>query len=418
MEGRFEFKEEALQIMLSAEQRGKALTPKAFVYYAKEFFYIIKNGIKLKNGRSFTLSDDELFSCIEKILDENQGKLGCDISSQLMNVYRIVNETIWRHIAQAEAEEIIDKLRTDESYARVFFFGKDPNGCNIHSLCWNIVYQISKIYHIKINPNDVCTIVYRTLWDEGRWSLLESYAGKSTFFAWLSKVAMNAVIDDLENQHLIRVNRCKTSANTRLKFKSQDPEVCRFLIEDVLPEGSWSRGILIEYYVDKLSAKEIAKERGMTDYEFKKTLTEAESQLKSALIDSELSIADDVVRDKKHELVTVSSDFVMDFVGWLDDQCDDIPFKDVFDIGMGEKERSAEALRILNLIRDNAQFTDDERYVWQKRFMEGESPVDLAKSLDRPRSWVDNIYHRARVKFTEVAKEWWKNVSDYKKIDY
>jgi hypothetical protein len=42
----------------------------------------------------------------------------------------------------------------------------------------------------------------------------------------------------------------------------------------------------------------------------------------------------------------------------------------------------------------------------------------LAKSLDRPRSWVDNIYHRARVKFTEVAKEWWKNVSDYKKIDY
>jgi hypothetical protein len=411
MEGRFDINNKALQVIIDTAAKHNSLTLETLVAYIMQLIHIIREDILLKGKRIINISDEELCNRIEKVQVET-AYADHSITDILAEQYRIVNETLWRLVSQNEANDIMAKLRSDATFARNFFFGTDEKGCNINSLRCNIVYQINKAYQVDITPNEVSSILYRTLWDEGHWSILDSYSAKSTFFSWLSKVAMNAVIAELEDQHRIRVNRCRTGKNTRLKLKSQDPEICRLLIEDVMPKSS-ARDILILTYVDRLNDTDSAVKCGLTEEQYTAELTKAESKLRAALINSDLSITDEVIRDKERQLVTVSTDFAADFIDWLDGQCEDIPLKEVFDIHMTEEERCEEALRILYAIKDKVNFTDDERYVWQKRFMDGESPQQLATEMGRQRSWVDNKYSQARKKYVIVARQWWKANTDY-----
>jgi hypothetical protein len=411
MEGRFDINNKALQVIIDTSAKHNSLSLETLVAYIMQLIHIIREDILLKSKRIINISDEELCNRIEKVQVES-AYADYSIIDILTEQYHIVNETIWRLVSQNEANDIISHIKADPTFARHFFFDTKYNGCNINNLRCNIVYQINKVYHVDITPEEVSSIVYSTLWDEGSWSILDSYSAKSTFFSWLSKVAMNAVIAELEEQHRIRINRCRTGNNTRLKLKSQDPEMCRFIIEDVMPKSP-ARDILISTYVDRLSATDSALEYGLTEDQYKDALSKAETKLRIALINSDLSISDEVIRDKERQLVTVSTDFAADFIDWLDGQCEDIPLKEVFDIHMTEAERCDEALRILYAIKDKVNFTDDERYVWQRRFMDGESPQKLADEMGRQRSWIDNQYSHARKKYVAIAKQWWKAHTDY-----
>ena len=108
-----------------------------------------------------------------------------------------------------EAEYIIKKLKEDAKFRQRFLYGTDPKKCNMARLRSKIIKDIKDNYHVIISDDTFNEIVYLVLWAGGTWKTLETYSKQCTFFAWLRRVAKNAVMERLEDEHWIR----KASAN-------------------------------------------------------------------------------------------------------------------------------------------------------------------------------------------------------------
>lgn len=308
---------------------------------------------------------------------------------------------------KAEADEIIRRLKTDSKYCQEFFFGTKNKECKIAPLCSSILGDIEQNYNVVMSVECFSSLVYQTLWSEGTWAALDTYEKQCTFFAWLKKVARNAVLERLEEEHLITINRSRTTGNTRLALLSQTPEKCRLIIDDLM-KGSEFHSLMSSIYVIRLTKEEIMERFGMTDQEFEKNKSEGEYELKDALLRSSCGYEEEVLRDKTRNNLIVSSEFVADLEEWMSVKLGESPLADVFGINLTEEEVHEKVLDFLYGFSAELNWSEQDRDLWRQRFINNTSPVELAETLGKSRAWVDTRYSRLNKRFEIAIKKWWQ----------
>ena len=308
-----------------------------------------------------------------------------------------------------EADEIIDKLKEDEIFCHRFFYGTNPKGCNIARLRSKIISDIKEVYGIVVDAKTISETLYLTLWADGTWDALDTYSKKSTFFAWLRKVAKNAVMERLEDEHWITGNNARTVGNTRLKLLSKPKLMCKTIIDELMV-GSKYHSLLTAIYVDRLTKEEIMKSQNMDEAKFEAAKKKAENKLKAALLQSPVEFyEEEVLRDKKGHVVTLSSEFAADMSEWCREKTGVNPFADVFGIGLSDEEIREKTVEFLYDFTAKLDWTDRDRYIWQRRFIINADPESLAWEFGRTRGWLDTRYSRLNEKFEIAIRKWWKS---------
>ena len=317
---------------------------------------------------------------------------------------------------KAEGDAFVKNLKDSSAYCRQFFFDTevtDEKGkakkkpCQIASLRSKLIYDLKRDYGVDVKPDDVSTILYKTLWSNGSWAALNSYEGKCSFFAWLKKVAKNAVVETLEQEGQIKDAGSKTMGNTRLALLSQSPAKCQVVIDDMLGESKY-HDLLTDIYVDRVPQEIIMKKMGIDEAEFDVAKKNAEKKLKDALLRSVEFSEEDLLRSKKNHVVTVSSEFVSDIAEWYKAKVDANVFSDVFGTDLSDEEVHVKAVEFLYDFSAKMEWCDRDHYIWCRRFIEDVSPVDVAMEVERDRAWLDTRYSRLNAKFKKAVKEWWK----------
>lgn len=158
----------------------------------------------------------------------------------------------------AESDEIINNLKNDPKYCQRFFYGSKKEKCIIDSMRSKMLYDLLKDYNVVMAPDTFSTIVYLTLWANGSWAPLATYEKRCTFYAWLKRVAKNAVMERLIEEHEIPDVRSRTVGNTRLTLLSQPQGKCKMVIDDLMV-GSKYHALLTAIYVDRLPEDKIMK---------------------------------------------------------------------------------------------------------------------------------------------------------------
>lgn len=319
---------------------------------------------------------------------------------------------------KAEGEEIVKELKENSVFCRHFFFDTEvtdmkgnvkKKACLIAPLRSKMVYDMKKDYGVDVKPEDISTVLYLTLWGEGSWQVLNSYQGRSSFFAWLRKVAKNAITEWLMEEHLIDDVRSRTVGNTRLALLSHSSLKCKMVIDDLMA-GSKYYDLLTAIYVDRLPDEQILKQLHIKNTtEFEAVKKAGENKLKDALLRSAEYSKENFLRDKTKQIVLVSSEYVADLADWLKTKTGTNPFSDVFGTNLTDEEVSMKIVEFLYDFSAKLNWSDEDRYIWQQRFLENAAPVELAHKVGRSRAWLDTRYSRLNKKFEKAIKEWWKS---------
>lgn len=305
-----------------------------------------------------------------------------------------------------EADEIRSLLKTDHAFCQRFFFGKDLKKCNIARFRNRHIAELLQTYNVKISDDTYSTIVYEALWANGTWAPLDSYDKQSTFFAWLRRVARNAVMERLEDEHIIPENRLRTVGNTRLTMLSQSEGKCKVIIDDLMKHTRYYE-LLTAIYVDRITEEETKKKLNLTGEEYKSMRKQGERLLKDALLRTTYSFEEDILHDKNLSVIKVSSEFVMDMAEWYRERTNENPFSDVLGFQLSDYEVKKKVVSFIYDFSARLKWTDEDRYIWRKRFLENMSPVKLAEEMGVDRHWVDLHYSRINKKFKEALKKWW-----------
>lgn len=306
-----------------------------------------------------------------------------------------------------EADYIMNKLRKDCLFCQRFFYGKDPKKCNIARLRSKILGDIRSLYGVNVEEYIFNTVVYETLWCKGTWKPLESYDKISTFFAWLRKVARNAILKHLEDEYIITRTPERTVSNTRLALKSQSREVCENVLEDTMVDSPYY-DLLRLVYVERLSQKDLEKRLNLKPDELQSQSKEAENALKDVLLRSVNGYEEKILRNKKNNIITVSSDFVAELANWCRDKSDASPFFDVLGTNLNDAAVKEKAVDFLYAFSAKLDWKEEDRYLWRKRFLDNVSPYKLAEEMNRSRGWIDTRYSRLNEKFRKAIREWWR----------
>ena len=331
------------------------------------------------------------------------------------------NETTQPQNFKAEGDDIIKNLKNKENgdnYCYQFFFDTiitDDKGktkkklCQIASLRSKMIYDFQKDYGVTLKPEDFSSIVYLALWADGTWKPLDSFAGRCSFYAWLRRVARNAIMERLAEEHLIDDVRSRTVGNTRLALLSQSPAKCKMVIDDLMV-GSKYHGLLTAIYVDRLSEEMVMKKLHIKDnIEFTAAKKAGENKLKDAMLRSVVYSEEDILRDKKKHVVTVSSEYVADLSEWCKSKTDISPLSDVLGTDLTEEEVRVKTVEFLYVFSAKLKWSEQDRYIWQRRFIINADPESLALEVGRDRGWLDTRYSRLNAKFNKAIKQWWKS---------
>ena len=304
-----------------------------------------------------------------------------------------------------EADFIINGLIHDDKFRYDFFYGKRVDKCNMARLRRKIINDIKNQYNVIISEDTFNYIVYLTLWAGGTWSTLDSYSKKSTFHSWLRKVAKNAVMKYLEDEHWIPEGRSSVG-NTRLALLSQPESVCKLVIDELMA-GSKYYNLLTDIYVKRLPAQAIIKKMDIKQNEFDEVKKKAECKLKDALLRCDYNFADYVLHTKSKRVVKVSSEFVADIAEWCKTRTGVNPLSDVFGTNLSDDEIRVRTVEFLYDFTAKLKWSDEDRYIWRQRFVENASPVELAREIGRSRGWLDTRFSRLNKMFDKAIKEWW-----------
>lgn len=318
---------------------------------------------------------------------------------------------------KAEGDVIIENLKNNAAYCNMFFFDRtktDNKGkqkkklCQIASLRSKMIFDMKKDFGVEINPDDFSTIVYTALWNGGTWSALDSFSGRSSFFVWLRKVAKHAIMEWLIEERLIDDVSSRTIGNTRLALLSQSTETCKMVIDDLMA-GSKYHGLLTAIYVDRLPKEAIMDRMSMTDDEYETAKKKGENKLKDALLRTTTYSEEDLIRDKKTPVVLVSDGFAAELSEWCRDKTGVNPFSDVFGTNLTDEEVRVKTVEFLYDFSAKLKWSEQDRYIWQRRFIINADPVGLAFEVGRDRGWLDTRYSRLNKKFEKAIQKWWKS---------
>lgn len=305
-----------------------------------------------------------------------------------------------------EADYIMDGLRNDNKFRQRFIYGTDPKKCNMARLRSKIIKDIKDNYHVIVSDDTFNEIVYLVLWAGGTWKTLDTYSKQCTFFAWLRRVAKNAVMERLEDEHWITEGRARTVGNTRLTMLSQSEAKCQLVIDELMV-GTKYYDLLKLIYVDRLPQKDIIKKLNMKEEEYEGIKKKADNKLKDALLRSDYHFEADVLHDKSARVVTVSSEFVADMAEWCKSKTGVNPLSDVFGTDLTDEEVRVKTVEFLYDFSAKLKWSDEDRYIWRQRFVENTAPVQVAKEVGRSRGWLDTRYSRLNKKFDKAIKKWW-----------
>lgn len=308
---------------------------------------------------------------------------------------------------EMEGDEIRKLMKTDPQFCQRFFYGKDRKKCNIARFRSKHLYDLKRIYNVIMTDDTYSTIVYEALWDKGTWATLNNYDKQSTFFAWLRKVAWNAVIEWLEKEHIISESSAKTAGSTRLTMLSQSAGECKLVIDELMKHTKYY-DLLTAIYVDRLKDDEIMATLNLSADEYKSLKKQGERKLKDAILRSNLYYEEDVLHDKSANIITVSSEYVMDMAEWYKERTEENPFSDVLGVQLTDEEVKEKIVDFIYDFSQKLMWTDEERYIWRQRFVEKVPPTQLAAEMNKDRHWIDQHYSRINKKFRSAFKKWWK----------
>lgn len=311
----------------------------------------------------------------------------------------------------SESRSLVNRIKTDERFAQRFFYGNSTiPGKSIAPIRSRIINQIRKTYYVKLNDNDVATIIYEHLFSFGTWKVLDSYDFRSTFFQWLSTVASHCIIKHLEDEGFIKINREKTPGNTRIVWRSKSPEACAMMLEDMINIPT-IHSFLTALYVERKTKEEIQKEFNLDEIDYKLTLRASEKTLKVALLNSADNRYEDFIVEKNVSNVTVSSALIEVLENITDNKISDNALREVFGFKDDDPDFDIAVENFLYDFSDKLFVREEDRFVWQSRFIKELSPVEVAEKLHRPRPWVDTRYSRLNTRFDTAINEWWNKIN-------
>lgn len=171
------------------------------------------------------------------------------------------------------------------------------------------------------------------------------------------------------------------------------------------------RDMLIAVYVDRLDQKAVQKRFGMDEEMYKLTLRASEKTLKTALLNTEHPY-DDVLVDKGARKIMLSSDFLTIIGQTNAAYCEDSPLREVLGVTPDDAEFESKVIDFLYTFTNNLDWSDEDKYVWQSRYIKNMKPDDVAANLPkRSRPWVDTRFSRLNRLFKEAIREWWANIN-------
>jgi hypothetical protein len=367
---------------------------------------IVRNEI-MAHKKSLDITDGAFVENIITQIREENCSFSCEKECNEY-YYNVVRTTLWSYVNEKESSEIINQLKSgDLLFSQKFFYGTNNNKCNISRFRSKILAQIKQTYHVDMSIQEFGNIVYNFLWDKGTWSVLDNYAGKGSFFCWLERVCYHEVIKALEEMKIINVSRERTTRNTRLLGPSVSPDIWYLIISDIMQDGR-RKNLLMAKYVYRKNEVSMEEEFNMNTEELRKEIKKAEDILKDRLICSDSYYETLVLRDKSPRNIEVSEEYIKDFAKWIDEQNDISQLADVFGVDMNNGELSDKIVKFLYDFSEKMKWTDDERIIWQLRFIENISPVELAERYGKTRTWIDQKYSKINIKFRKAIREWWK----------
>lgn len=366
---------------------------------------VVRLEVECKQKR-LSVCDEEL---VQKILDKvvADNREFATEKEQLRYLSALTREVIWQEANTEESDEIISRLKSNDLlFAQKFFYGTNPYGCNISRFRSKILSNIKQTYKVDVPIEEFGDILYTFLWNNGTWSVLDKYSRKSSFFCWLAEVAQHELIRYLEEMKIINVNRERTAGNTRLLGMSVAPEMWKYIINDMMPNGLY-KDVLYATLVERKDEKIMVKKFGLDAEDLHKMQKKAEADLKDRLIRSDSNYEELVLRDKSSRNVEVSEEFTKEFFQWQEWKNETNPLADVLGVDLDKKELQEKVVEFLYAIPEKLKWTEEERIVWTLRFIEDTAPAEVAERVGRKRSWVDTKYSRLNVRFNKAIKEWW-----------
>jgi hypothetical protein len=214
----------------------------------------------------------------------------------------------------------------------------------------------------------------------------------------------------LENNGYIKISRARTPGNTRLTLKKMTPEYCHMVIDDMVKIGPM-RDMLLAVYVDRLDQKSIMERFNMDDEMYKLTLRASEKTLKTALLNTEHPYGD-VLVDKGARKIMLSSDFLTIIGQTNAAYSDDSPLREVLGVTPDDAEFESKVIDFLYNFTNNLGWSEEDKFVWQNRYIKNIKPDELAESLPkRSRPWIDTRYSRLNRKFKKAIRKWWEDVN-------
>lgn len=394
----------------SANDKFFTLNTNQIIEFVEQTCAAITKDYKERRKKA-SMSGKRAMKLVKEMYLNEDGELNEDVNflsdqEAMTMIYESVFTLMTEKNYKKDAEEIINGIKNDESFAYKFFYG-DSSIAIIRS---RIINQVKKSYNVDVEPYKFNTLLYEQVWSDGTWSSLNSYKYRSSFFQWLSIVASNCIMAYLEKNGLIKIPRTKTPSNTRLKLKQMSPEYCRMVIEDMVNIGP-ARDLLIAVYVYRLDKSDIQKRFKMDDKMYDITLKTSEKILKLALI-NQVHNYDDVLVEKKARKISVSCD-LLDIIGCKNVHCEEVsPLREVLGVGQDEPEFERKVVDFLYDFSDKMEWSEEEKYIWQSRYIKNIMPLVVAESLhNRSRAWVDTKYSRLNRDFKKAIREWWNNIN-------
>lgn len=319
-------------------------------------------------------------------------------------------------LSAEECLAISNAVITYERVAEMFFY-------DTLSPMWSgLAFKIKDSYVKEGNTttDDIATWVYAAMYEEGKWTRLKAYRGERSLFGWISACASQVVYKVLVDEHFLVVSSTRTAKNTSLTLKSMKyVDEVKMVID--LVETPVLHELLAYIYVYRMTDEEIMEKMQMTSELYKKSVKLAETILKDTLIAKETLLVERedekgtkivnlvtlALGDVGGELNTTSSDEAMKIAEKVcaDGGCPEY-LRDILDeyyptLPFMEQWMSFVLDRVSEI-----PLTEEERVVFIERFYNRTSPVEVAKRLDRPRTWVDNRYSQINKTVVKYIKDW------------
>lgn len=264
----------------------------------------------------------------------------------------------------------------------------------------------NRSFGLNLIPEDVCCAAYLSCW-ENNWAKLEAFKGETTIHAWVAKIASQATYQFLvEEKYIDGVGNTKTN-DYRLTVRGIEDDSLRQAIVDMvfIPEQHQA---LEMYYVNKYDENVLAQAFGDAD-KAQAILKTAEKTLIEQLLNTENPFAEMALSTKK----AINPE--IQFQSWHDriDE-DDVSdnhqtLRDILIHIYNNEDWDANAVRLINSVVAELDWTEVQQEVWRERFFNGTPSKELALRFHVRNTWIDNAYSRLNKQFRIAIKTWWDN---------